>query len=51
VICANAREIGNNLNTAVAEFLKINSDLVVDQVIDEKLLISEVPGGYLKRIK
>ena len=42
---------GNNPKTAVAEFLKTNSDFVVDQAIDEKLLISVAPGGYLKRIK
>ena len=42
---------GDNPKTAVAEFLKTNSDFVVDQAIDEKLLISAAPGGYLKRIK
>ena len=42
---------GDNPKTAVAEFLKTNSDFVVDQGIDEKLLISAAPGGYLKRIK
>ena len=42
---------GDNPKTAVAEFLKTNSDFVVDQGIDEKLLVSAAPGGYLKRIK
>ena len=42
---------GDNPKTAVAEFLKTNSDFVVNQAIDEKLLISAAPGGYLKRIK
>ena len=42
---------GNNPKTAVAEFLKTNSDFVVDNAIDEKLLISVAPGGYLKRVK
>jgi len=42
---------GNNPKTAVAEFLKINSDFVVTTAIDDKLLISAAPGGYLKRIK
>ena len=41
----------NNPKTAVAEFLKTNSDFVVDQATDEKLLISAAPGGCLKRIK
>ena len=42
---------GNNPKTAVAEFLKTNSDFVADYLIDEKLLISAAPGGYLKRVK
>ena len=42
---------GDNPKTAVAEFLKTNSDFEVDRVIDEKLLISAAPGGYLKRVK
>ena len=42
---------GDNPKTAVAEFLKTNSDFVVDRAIEEKLLISVAPGGYLKRIK
>ncbi len=42
---------GDNPKTAVAEFMKTNSDFVVDYVIDEKLLISAAPGGYLKRVK
>ena len=42
---------GNNPKTAVAEFLKTNSNFVVDIAIDEKLLISVAPGGYLKRVK
>ena len=42
---------GNNPKTAVAEFLTTNSDFAVDYSIDEKLLISAAPGGYLKRVK
>ena len=42
---------GNNPKTAVAEFLNTTSDFVVDYSIDEKLLISAAPGGYLKRVK
>ena len=41
---------GNNPKTAVAEFLKTNSDFEVNSAIDEKLLISAAPGGYLKRV-
>jgi cephalosporin hydroxylase len=42
---------GDNPKTAVAEFLKTNSDFVVDHAIDERLLISVAPGGYLRRVK
>jgi cephalosporin hydroxylase len=42
---------GDNPKTAIAEFLKTNSDFVVDYAIDEKLLISVAPGGYLRRVK
>ncbi len=42
---------GNNPKTAVAEFMKTNSDFVVETAIDDKLLISAAPGGYLKRVK
>jgi cephalosporin hydroxylase len=41
---------GNNPKTAVREFLETNKNFVVDTEIDNKLLISSNPGGYLKRI-
>jgi cephalosporin hydroxylase len=44
-------DIGNNPKTAVAEFMQTNNDFVVDTGIDNKLLISVAPGGYLKRVK
>lgn len=43
--------IGNNPKTAVTEFLRVNPDFEIDLAIDNKLLISVAPGGYLKRIK
>lgn len=43
--------IGNNPKTAVWEFLKTNDQFVIDTAIDNKLLISVAPNGYLKRIK
>ncbi len=43
--------IGNNPKNAVFDFLKINSDFIIDESIDNKLLISVAPEGYLKRIK
>lgn len=43
--------IGNNPKTAVHEFIKENDRFVIDRSIDQKLLISVAPEGYLKRIK
>ncbi len=43
--------IGNNPKTAVYEFLKGNQDFEIDKSIDNKLLISVAPDGYLKRVK
>jgi len=42
---------GNNPATAVKEFLKKNKNFIVDKEIENKLLITAAPGGYLKRIK
>jgi cephalosporin hydroxylase len=42
---------GNNPKTAVWEFLKSNDQFEIDKEIDEKLLITVAPDGYLKRIK
>lgn len=43
--------VGNNPKTAVHEFLENNNNFIIDHSIDNKLLISVAPGGYLKRIK
>lgn len=43
--------IGDNPLTAVQEFLKEHQDFEIDKEIDNKLLISVAPNGYLKRIK
>ena len=43
--------IGNNPKTAVESFLQTNENFVIDTSIDNKLLISVAPQGYLKRIK
>ena len=42
---------GNNPKTAVWEFLQTNKDFEIDKSVDNKLLISVAPDGYLKRIK
>jgi cephalosporin hydroxylase len=43
--------VGDNPKTAVHEFLKKTDDFIIDYDIDNKLLISVAPEGYLKRIK
>ena len=43
--------ISNNPHTAVCEFLKETDQFIVDEAIDNKLLISVAPRGYLKRIR
>ena len=42
---------GNNPKTAVWEFLKQNDNFVIDKDIENKLLITVAPDGYLKRVK
>lgn len=43
--------IGNNPMTSVREFLKHNPGFEIDASINNKLLISVAPDGYLKRVK
>ena len=42
---------GNSPKSAVKAFLKNNTNFSIDADIDDKLLISVAPDGYLKRIK
>ena len=42
---------GNSPRTAVVEFLKDHSEFVVDESIQNKLLITVAPGGFLRRIE
>ena len=42
---------GNSPMSAVKEFLKTNSNFEIDKTIDNKLLISVAPEGYLRRVK
>ena len=42
---------GDNPLTAVKEFLAQNADFEVDHEVENKLLITVAPGGYLRRIK
>ncbi|HUQ67214.1 MAG TPA: cephalosporin hydroxylase family protein [Flavitalea sp.] len=41
---------GDNPKTAVHEFLKSHPEFIIDRDIDNKLLVSVAPQGYLKRI-
>lgn len=41
---------GNNPKTAVWEFLKENNTFEIDKAIQNKLLITVAPDGYLKRV-
>jgi cephalosporin hydroxylase len=42
---------GNNPKTAVGEFLKKNDRFIIDKEIENKLLITVAPDGYLKCVK
>lgn len=42
---------GNNPKTAVWEYLKANDNFIIDKDIENKLLITVAPDGYLKKIK
>ena len=42
---------GNNPKTAVWEYLKTNNDFKIDKSIENKLLITSAPDGYLKKVK
>ena len=44
-------DIGNNPKTAVHEWLKSYPEFEIDKDIDNKLLISVAPDGYLKRVR
>jgi cephalosporin hydroxylase len=41
---------GNNPKTAVREYLRNHPEFVIDKSIDNKLLLSVAPDGYLKRV-
>lgn len=42
---------GNNPKTAVWQYLKENADFEIEQGMDQRLLISVAPSGYLKKIR
>ncbi|MEI6713252.1 MAG: cephalosporin hydroxylase family protein [Verrucomicrobiota bacterium] len=43
--------VGNNPKTAVHEYLKTHSEFEIDKAIQDKLLITVSPDGYLKRVR
>jgi cephalosporin hydroxylase len=42
-------DVGNNPKTAVHQWLKSHPEFEIDKDIDNKILISVAPGGYLRR--
>jgi cephalosporin hydroxylase len=42
---------GNNPKTAVWEFLRSNDRFMIDKAIENKLLVTVAPDGYLKCVK
>ncbi len=42
---------GNSPKTAVHRFLRDHDEFIIDRNIDNKLLITVAPEGYLKRVK
>ncbi len=42
---------GNNPKTAVWEFLKSHDEFIIDKNVENKLLITVAPSGYLKKVK
>jgi cephalosporin hydroxylase len=40
---------GNNPKTAVLEFMSHNKDFQIDELLEQKLIISAAPSGYLRR--
>ncbi len=44
-------DVGDNPKTAIFEFLETNDNFIINDEIDNKLLISVAPSGYLKRVK
>jgi len=43
--------VGDNPMTAMDTYLKDHPEFEIDQQIDNKLLVSVAPRGYLKRLR
>lgn len=44
-------DVGNNPKTAVREFLRTTDRFVIDEEIENKLLVTVAPSGYLRCVK
>jgi len=44
-------DVGDNPKTAVFEFLKENAYFEIDSVIENKLMVTSAPSGFLKRVR
>lgn len=44
-------DVGDNPKTAVFEFLKETDNFEIDTIIENKLLVTSAPSGFLKRVK
>jgi len=42
---------GDNPKTAACEYLKAHSEFEIDQTVENKILITVAPSGYLKRLR
>jgi cephalosporin hydroxylase len=42
---------GDNPKTAVREFLKSHAEFEIDKSVENKLLLTVAPDGYLKRVR
>lgn len=42
---------GNSPWSAVQEFMKDNDEFIVDKEVEEKVMITSAPGGWLRRVK
>lgn len=42
---------GDNPKTAVHEYLRVHPEYEIDHSVDDKLLVTVAPGGYLKRAR
>lgn len=43
--------VGNNPATAVTEFMKNNDEFIVDRKVEQRVLITGAPGGWLRRVR